>query len=134
MVQLRPQVHCPHIGLTGGDMCIARDYLDVVMGYPFSETLNAPNATWTPEDAAGLSQDTLDQLMSIYTQTIVPTTVAWYPVPLFLYFLLLWFSAKMVELAFKRWSSIYVGLSLENKLTAVICEHRDRFLSHVCGN
>jgi hypothetical protein len=109
-------------------MCIARDYLDVVMGYPFLETLNSPNASWALEDVAGLSQATILQLMDLYTQTIVPTTVAWYPVPLFLYFLLLWFSAKVVDFAFKRWTSIYPGLSLENKHTAVICERRDGFL------
>ena len=125
MVQFRPQVHCPHIGPTGGDMCIARDYLDIVMGYPFSETLNAPNASWTKEDAAGLSDDILNQLVDVYTQKIVPTTVAWYSVTTFLFFLLLFGSAKMVEFVFKWRSPNYAVFSLENRRTAIMCKRRD---------
>ena len=105
-------------------MCIARDYLDTAVGYPFSETLNAPNASWTKEDAGGLSEDIQNQLMEIYTQTIVPTTVAFYSVPTILYFLILYCSAKMVEFVFKR-SPNYAELSMENKRTAIICKHRD---------
>jgi hypothetical protein len=129
MVQFRPQVHCPHIGPTGGDMCIARDYLDIVMGYPFSETLNAPYASATKEDAAGLSDDVLNQLMEVYTQTIVATTVAWYSVPTFLFFLFLYGSAKIVEFMFKRWSSDYAVLSYDNQRTAIMCKYCDVLLA-----
>ncbi|KAF8870368.1 hypothetical protein BD779DRAFT_1632312 [Infundibulicybe gibba] len=36
MVPSRPQVHCPHIGPSGGDMCIAREYTEEVTANPFS--------------------------------------------------------------------------------------------------
>ncbi|KAE9411122.1 hypothetical protein BT96DRAFT_802077, partial [Gymnopus androsaceus JB14] len=39
MVKYRPEVHCPHIGPTGGDMCIDRDYIEVVDTNPFNQTL-----------------------------------------------------------------------------------------------
>ncbi|KAF9513914.1 hypothetical protein BS47DRAFT_911984 [Hydnum rufescens UP504] len=50
------------------------------MGHSFSETLNGPNTSWTKEDAAGLSDHVLNRSVDIYTQTIVPTTIAWYSV------------------------------------------------------
>ncbi|KAF8879808.1 hypothetical protein BD779DRAFT_1550624 [Infundibulicybe gibba] len=37
MVPLRPDVHCSHIGLSGGDMCHARDYVTEVTSNPFRE-------------------------------------------------------------------------------------------------
>jgi hypothetical protein len=103
---------------------VVRDYLDIVVGDPFSETLNGPNASWINEDVAGLSDHVLNRLMDVYTQTIVPTTVACYSVPLFLFFLL-FCSAKMVEFAFRRCSAYYAILSWENKRTSIICEHHD---------
>ncbi|KAJ3785158.1 hypothetical protein GGU10DRAFT_269847, partial [Lentinula aff. detonsa] len=39
MVKYRPEVHCPHIGPTGGDMCIPRDYIQVTDSVPFNNTL-----------------------------------------------------------------------------------------------
>ncbi|TDL18467.1 hypothetical protein BD410DRAFT_793163 [Rickenella mellea] len=37
MVSLRPSVHCPHIGPTGGDMCVDRDYRQTVTESPFPQ-------------------------------------------------------------------------------------------------
>ncbi|KIY49529.1 hypothetical protein FISHEDRAFT_26124, partial [Fistulina hepatica ATCC 64428] len=39
MVKYRPDVHCDHIGPSGGDMCIARDYMEIVDEVPFTHTL-----------------------------------------------------------------------------------------------
>jgi len=36
MVEFRPQVHCPHIGPTGGDMCVNTNYSELVTGNPFT--------------------------------------------------------------------------------------------------
>ena len=38
MLPLRPSVHCPHIGKTGGGLegCANRDYVSTVSGNPFS--------------------------------------------------------------------------------------------------
>ncbi|KAF9021325.1 hypothetical protein BDZ89DRAFT_1071557 [Hymenopellis radicata] len=45
LVLLRPEIHCPHVGPTGGGMCIERDYLDVVYNAPYTESLVDFNAT-----------------------------------------------------------------------------------------
>ncbi|TDL18472.1 hypothetical protein BD410DRAFT_793173 [Rickenella mellea] len=37
MVSRRPSVHCPHIGPSGGDMCIDRDYEETVTKNPFKK-------------------------------------------------------------------------------------------------
>lgn len=36
MLQYRPQVHCPHVGPTGGDMCQPTTYAQAVLSNPFS--------------------------------------------------------------------------------------------------
>ncbi|KAL9710660.1 hypothetical protein Ac2012v2_006198 [Leucoagaricus gongylophorus] len=38
MVPRRPGVHCPHIGPSGGDMCIPRDYVQVTTENPFASS------------------------------------------------------------------------------------------------
>ncbi|KAJ7300810.1 hypothetical protein DFH08DRAFT_946277 [Mycena albidolilacea] len=44
MLQLRPAVHCPHVGPTGGDMCVDHPYESMVVGSPFSQSFSAlPN-------------------------------------------------------------------------------------------
>ncbi|ORY23192.1 hypothetical protein BCR39DRAFT_362087 [Naematelia encephala] len=40
MLPLRPSVHCPHVGPSGGDMCIPRDYDAVVYGSAFQYGLD----------------------------------------------------------------------------------------------
>ena len=99
MVSFRPQVHCPHIGPTGGGMCIARDYIQTVMVNPFTETLNSPNASWNGKDLAGLSQNSLDELLKINTMTIVPTTVAWYSIPPIILWAIFYLSERGVRFA-----------------------------------
>ncbi|KAK0504310.1 hypothetical protein EDD18DRAFT_1345201 [Armillaria luteobubalina] len=41
MVKYRPEVHCPHVGPSGGDYCIPRNYTDIVLNPPFNESLIA---------------------------------------------------------------------------------------------
>ncbi|KAF8188265.1 hypothetical protein K438DRAFT_1972451 [Mycena galopus ATCC 62051] len=41
MLQLRPSVHCPHIGPTGGDMCFDHTYDSMVTESPFLQPFNA---------------------------------------------------------------------------------------------
>lgn len=36
MIPSRPSVHCPHIGKSGGGMCVQRDYLETVSTVPFN--------------------------------------------------------------------------------------------------
>ncbi|KAK0243904.1 hypothetical protein EDD85DRAFT_179726 [Armillaria nabsnona] len=45
MVKYRPEVHCPHVGPTGGDYCIPRNYTDIVLNPPFNESLIAYTAS-----------------------------------------------------------------------------------------
>lgn len=98
MVKYRPDVHCPHIGPSGGDMCsevtllfwvdhdsdnshnrwwtVARNYIDIVETFPFRSTLVAANASYSASDMNGLSEESIDQLLGISTQVVVPTTIA----------------------------------------------------------
>ncbi|PBK75174.1 hypothetical protein ARMSODRAFT_509260 [Armillaria solidipes] len=45
MVKYRPEVHCPHVGPSGGDYCIPRNYTDIVLNPPFNESLIAYTAS-----------------------------------------------------------------------------------------
>ncbi|KAL0564364.1 hypothetical protein V5O48_017682 [Marasmius crinis-equi] len=44
MLKFRPDVHCPHVGPSGGEMCIDRDYLDIVEHLPYNESLIGSSA------------------------------------------------------------------------------------------
>lgn len=54
MLPLRPSVHCPYINPTGGDMCIARDYRQVVEASRCPNGWIAPKVL-TPENAKEIS-------------------------------------------------------------------------------
>lgn len=82
-----------------------------------------PHATYTSKDYSGFSNSTLDELTKMYTQTIVPTTVAWYSLSTFVYWIFLYFSAKLVHFGFNRSSSQYRQLSYENRASSVVCEY-----------
>ncbi|KAJ7493996.1 hypothetical protein FB451DRAFT_1551250 [Mycena latifolia] len=41
MIPLRPSVHCPHIGPSGGDMCFDHPYESMVLDNPFSQSFSA---------------------------------------------------------------------------------------------
>jgi len=61
---------------------VARDYLDVVNGFPFSSSLVAANASYSASDLSGLSDKSIDQLLETNTQIVVSTTVAYVSVSL----------------------------------------------------
>lgn len=76
LVQFRPDVHCPHIGPTGGDMCIDRNYLEVTSTVPFNQTLLSYNSSYNAADMKGISENDVQQLVKVQTQAITMTTVA----------------------------------------------------------
>lgn len=62
MVKYRPDIHCPHVGPSGGDYCskyristldlifpdilsVPRNYTDIVLNPPFNESLIAYTAS-----------------------------------------------------------------------------------------
>ncbi|KAK0486372.1 hypothetical protein IW261DRAFT_1455163 [Armillaria novae-zelandiae] len=119
IVQFRPDVHCPHISPSGGDVCIPRSYENVTEDYPFALTLVAPNASFTVDNTKGLSEDAVTELMKFSMLQMYPTTVAFYSIPTILYFLLLYACAKGVEIVLPRLYTTYRGLSFENKRNTV---------------
>ncbi|KAG7449903.1 uncharacterized protein BT62DRAFT_928660 [Guyanagaster necrorhizus] len=119
MVKFRPDVHCPQISPSGGDMCIPRSYENVTEDFPFVSTLVAPNASFTVDNTKGLSEETVTELMKLSMLQIYPTTVAFYSIPTILYFFLLYVCAKGVEMVLPRLYATYRDLSLENKRNTV---------------
>ncbi|KAJ4490750.1 hypothetical protein J3R30DRAFT_3400017 [Lentinula aciculospora] len=119
LVQFRPDVHCPHIGPSGGDMCIDRNYLEVTSAVPFNQTLLSYNSSYNAVDMKGVSEAAVQQLVKVQTQSITMTTVAFYPVPTVLYTLLLYMMAKATEFFLTRFSLQYREVSFENKRNTV---------------
>ena len=76
MVKYRPEVHCPHIGPTGGDMCIDRDYIEVVDTNPFNQTLLAYNSSYNAADMKGIPASNVVELVKVQTEVVSMTTVA----------------------------------------------------------
>jgi len=120
LVPFQPNVHCPQLGPSGGNMCVLRDYVDSTTSYPFQQTLVAWNSTFQPHDVAGLSTSSLESLIYFETQVIYPTTVAWYSVSTVVYWALLYASAKFVQFMFEQYSPIYGKLSFEHQRTSII--------------
>ncbi|GAA5986668.1 hypothetical protein JCM11641_001357 [Rhodosporidiobolus odoratus] len=119
MVQFRPDIHCAHIGPSGGDMCIDRDYLEVTKAFPFSQTFVAPNVTWDDRDMAKLSKKSVDELAMLKLTLAFPTTVAFFSVPTFVFLCILYISAKIIETLFARFSFEYRLLTLANQRNTV---------------
>ncbi|KAF9070240.1 hypothetical protein BDP27DRAFT_1220995 [Rhodocollybia butyracea] len=76
MVKYRPEVHCPHIGPTGGDMCIPRNYVQVTENMPFNQTLLAYNSSYNALDVKNVPAANQIELVKIGTETVYITTVA----------------------------------------------------------
>lgn len=76
MVKYRPEVHCHQIGPTGGDMCIDRDYIQVVNTYPFNQTLLAYNSSYNAADVKGVPAPNVMELVKVQMEVISITTVA----------------------------------------------------------
>ncbi|KAE9407468.1 hypothetical protein BT96DRAFT_874465 [Gymnopus androsaceus JB14] len=76
MVKYDPYVHCPHIGPTGGDMCIARDYIQITETVPFNSTLLAYNASYNALDVKNVPTANQEELVKVDTEILYMTTVA----------------------------------------------------------
>ncbi|GAA5997227.1 uncharacterized protein JCM10292_000112 [Rhodotorula paludigena] len=119
MVPFRPDVHCAHIGPSGGDMCIDRDYREVTQAFPFQQTFVALNVTWDDRDMHGLSERSIKELGKVKLTLVFPTTVAFFSVPTFVFFFLLYVGAKACEAGLSRWSRPYRKLSPANQRNTV---------------
>ncbi|KAJ3730818.1 hypothetical protein C8R42DRAFT_17556 [Lentinula raphanica] len=119
MVKYRPEVHCPHIGPTGGDMCIARDYVQLTEDMPFNATLVAYNASYNALDIKNVPDHNQDELVEIATEIVYMTTVAFYSVSCVIYMLLLYVLAKVIEFFFYRYSMSYRTMSITNQRNSV---------------
>ncbi|KAF9045719.1 hypothetical protein BDZ89DRAFT_134999 [Hymenopellis radicata] len=117
LVTFRPNVHCPRLGTEDGFGCGTRSYTDLTTVYPFTTSLLSVNITGSGTE--GLPADTLEELMRMNMLEIYPTTVAFYGIPIFLYILLLYVSSKFTEVALFRFSSVFVGLSFENRRNTI---------------
>ncbi|KAJ3835736.1 hypothetical protein EV361DRAFT_550252 [Lentinula raphanica] len=119
LVQYRPDVHCPHIGPTGGSMCKDRNYLDVTNTVPFNRTLLSYNSSYNSADMKGITDNGVQQLVKVQTQSVSMTTVAFYPVPTVIYTLVLYMMAKATEFSLYVFSEQYRQMSFENKRNTV---------------
>ncbi|OCF55462.1 hypothetical protein L486_06946 [Kwoniella mangroviensis CBS 10435] len=127
MLPLRPSVHCPHIGPSGGDMCIARDYKQVVMDSHFPQGWLAPKYV-TPEnqDEIGgiyaVSGEDLDPLLEIAlspgdSHSWDPTL---YATALLGYFLIFYVVSNILWFIYFRRSSVFPTLGLEHQKNVVM--------------
>lgn len=76
MVKYDPEVHCPQIGPTGGNMCIARDYIEVTGTVPFNTSMLAYNSSYNPLDFKNVPIANQEELVKVNTEILYMTTVA----------------------------------------------------------
>ncbi|KAI5478205.1 hypothetical protein MNV49_005372 [Pseudohyphozyma bogoriensis] len=119
MVPSRPDVHCDHVGPSGGDMCIDRDYVDIVTKFPFASTLVGYEARVKTADVASLSAASLQGLVQSEFRTIVSTTIAFYPIPVIALFAILYLSARVISVALARYTAAYSTLGVNGQRKAV---------------
>ncbi|KAJ3999701.1 hypothetical protein F5050DRAFT_879378 [Lentinula boryana] len=119
MVKYRPEVHCPHIGPTGGDMCIDRNYVQVVDTNPFNQTLLAYNSSYNVADMKGIPANNVAELVKVQTEIVSMTTVAFFSVPAVLYMLILYMMGKATEFLLSRLAARYREMSFENRRNTV---------------
>ncbi|KAJ3934615.1 MAG: hypothetical protein NXY57DRAFT_652788 [Lentinula lateritia] len=119
MVKYRPEVHCSHIGPTGGDMCIDRDYAQVVDTNPFNQTLLAYNSSYNAADMKGIPTSNIAELVKVQTETVSMTTVAFFSVPAVLYMLFLYMMSKAAEFFLGRLSAPYREMCFDNQRNTV---------------
>ncbi|KAL7424715.1 hypothetical protein Q5752_000399 [Cryptotrichosporon argae] len=127
MLPFRPSVHCPHVGPTGGDMCIDRNYTEVVLQSHFPNGWLAPKYV-TPENSKEVSDiyatsgSSLSPLVEISMSSL--DTHSWdptlYATCLLGYFLMFYVVSNIIGFILFRTSSIYPTLSLEHQRNVVI--------------
>ncbi|GAA5858784.1 hypothetical protein JCM8547_004986 [Rhodosporidiobolus lusitaniae] len=120
MVRFRPDVHCSHIGPSGGDMCVDRDYLYVVNAFPFSQTLVAPNVTWDDRDMSSLSERSVQELGKAKLTLVYPTSIAFFSIPTFVFLVILYLGAKLFELLLLRFTQEYRFLTPANQRNTLV--------------
>lgn len=94
MLRYRPAEHCPHLGpagksfhiwrkirlmKTGGGMCIARNYTEVVEKPDYDYTWLAPTSN-EPVSLEGISDDSKEALVKVMMMHVRPFTVGWFPI------------------------------------------------------
>ncbi|EEB93931.1 hypothetical protein MPER_07347, partial [Moniliophthora perniciosa FA553] len=55
MLEFRPDIHCAHVGPSGGGMCEDRDYREVVYNSPYNESLVGTQPLCDPNGMASNS-------------------------------------------------------------------------------
>lgn len=76
MVKYDPEVHCPPIGPSGGDMCIGRDYIEVTNTMPFNTSMLAYNSSYNPLDFRNVPIANQEELIKVNTEILYMTSVA----------------------------------------------------------
>ncbi|WRT64160.1 uncharacterized protein IL334_001089 [Kwoniella shivajii] len=127
MVSLRPSVHCAHIGPTGGDMCISRNYNQVVLDSHFPQGWLAPKFV-TPEN-----QDQIRGIQAVSGQDLNSALEislssgeghSWdptlYATALLGYFLLFYVCSNALWFVYFRKSSVFPTLGLEHQKNIVM--------------
>ncbi|KAK8865951.1 hypothetical protein IAR55_001100 [Kwoniella newhampshirensis] len=127
MVPLRPSVHCPHIGPSGGDMCIPRDYDQVVLASHFPVGWVAPKYV-TPENVdevlhiEAVNGQPLNPLLEVAlsdgdAHSWDPTL---YPTALLGYLLFFYVVSHVLQFIYNTRSHVFCSLSLEHQRNVVI--------------
>ncbi|WWD17858.1 hypothetical protein CI109_102302 [Kwoniella shandongensis] len=127
MVPIRPGTHCSHIGPTGGDMCIPRDYHQVVLDSHFPAGWLAPKYV-TPENVGevgkikAVSGQSLDPLLEIALSA--SDTHSWdptlYATALLGYLLFFYVVANSLWFAYYRLSEVFRNLGVEHQKNVVM--------------
>ncbi|WVF70462.1 hypothetical protein IAT40_005252 [Kwoniella sp. CBS 6097] len=127
MLSLRPSVHCPHIGPSGGDMCVQRNYSDVVLESHFPHGWLAPKFV-TPEneeDVGGIyavSGQDLDPLLeiSLYADGGHSWDPSLYATAVLGYLLFFYVVSNVLYFIYFRHSTVFPTLGLEHQKNVVM--------------
>ncbi|WWC58717.1 uncharacterized protein I303_101261 [Kwoniella dejecticola CBS 10117] len=127
MLPLRPEVHCPHVGPTGGDMCISRDYDQVVLDSHFPQGWLAP-AYITPEnkdEVAGIQATSAEDLDPLIEIALSPSeSHSWdptlYATALLGYFLFFYVVSNLIWFIYFRRSAVFPTAGLEHQKNIVM--------------
>ncbi|ODN84561.1 hypothetical protein L202_00488 [Cryptococcus amylolentus CBS 6039] len=127
MLSLRPTTHCPHIGPSGGDMCIDRDYEQVVLASHFPAGFLAPKQV-TPENekevghiqaASGYPLDPLLEI-ALSTGDMHSWDPTLYATALLGYFLIYYIFSHGLWQCFMRFTTKFRSLELEHQKNVVM--------------
>ncbi|WVQ85398.1 hypothetical protein IAT38_007563 [Cryptococcus sp. DSM 104549] len=127
MLNLRPSVHCPHIGPTGGDMCNPRDYNEIVLSSHFPKGWLAPKYV-TPENVQlvggiqAASSEPSSPLLEILlnSQEVHSWDPTFYATALLGYLLFFYALSQIIWFLFNRFNYIFPTLGLEHQQNIVM--------------